>query len=512
MARILVVDDDPGQLELRKIILERSGHSVQAAADVQTARKMFAKSKPEAVVLDLRLPDTEDGLALVREFTGKTKVLVLSGAVEGMEGRPELKMIDELLGKPIRSESLLRTITRLITGAMLTFPLLASDAQVFRVSTPAETIAEVELSGKPGDLAEVRVDGVFTAHINTFLGGRRHVYPTFLGKLGYGEHRISVTGAELHSIKFQQGDPSGVVALAPVLFARENTIGKFTDVPLMVYAERIQENGQPVLQYTVIFSNEDGGTSTRALMARWGRTTDIEYVYKAYLKPDGALSRATIQSRGHEEIEYGGKYFGTHPMLIPVTDNNMVSGETSSSVRYQIAPVMVDLARTSREQVMDDRPWLYEVATEELKREEKLRPFGVIDAQKISDPRNYLYIEANVTNRDAGIAALVRLKNESRVRSSHLGREDYAIERSGWVRTTVELPPGTRPDQIAEIGFTCLVVRPARNQPLPVSGTCLVNRVNKAFFLGADYQPGAAVWRMEKPSAITSGESVMFAP
>ena len=41
--------------------------------------------------------------------------------------------------------------------------------------------------------------------------------------------------------------------------------------------------GRPLLQYTAIFSNEDGGTSTRALMARWGRTTDIEYIYRAWL-------------------------------------------------------------------------------------------------------------------------------------------------------------------------------------------------------------------------------------
>ncbi len=57
-----------------------------------------------------------------------------------------------------------------------------------------------------------------------------------------------------------------VIARAPVLFARENTVAYFSDVPLLVYAER---EGN-FLTYTVIFSNEDGGTSTRALMDRGG--------------------------------------------------------------------------------------------------------------------------------------------------------------------------------------------------------------------------------------------------
>ena len=89
-----------------------------------------------------------------------------------------------------------------------------------------------------------------------------------------------------------------------MFYARANTIGKFTDIPLVLYCERLSENGDPFLQYTLIFSNEDGGTSTRALMARWGRTTDVEYVYRAFLNADGSLRRATIQVEGHKEKEF----------------------------------------------------------------------------------------------------------------------------------------------------------------------------------------------------------------
>ena len=38
--------------------------------------------------------------------------------------------------------------------------------------------------------------------------------------------------------------------------------------------------GNRTIEYTMIWSNEDGGTNTPALMARWGRTTDIEWIYR----------------------------------------------------------------------------------------------------------------------------------------------------------------------------------------------------------------------------------------
>jgi hypothetical protein len=348
-----------------------------------------------------------------------------------------------------------------------------------------------------------------------FAGEMPYTYRVFLGELRAGEHTLQVERHEGYSARSAQvhvlgasfleiapGHPDyAAFAHAPVLFARQNTIGIFTDIPLLTYCERLQENGQPFLQYTVVFSNEDGGTSTRALMARWGRTTDIEYVYRAYLDPQGKVIRAIIQSRDHKDIEFNGPRMGRHPLLMPVTDNNMVAPEGPSAVRYQLAPILVDLSGSSREKVMEDHPVTWRVMTQELAREGKLRPFGAVDGQKISDPRNYLYIEANVTNNDSRIVAVVRLQGESRWRFADLGRFDYGIERSGWIQTAVELPPGTTPDRLAEIGFACRVETNKQ-----VSGVCGIELVSKAFFLNEDYRPGAPVWKISAPQKIPSGE------
>src|ERR1019366_1475583 len=108
------------------------------------------------------------------------------------------------------------------------------------------------------------------------------------------------------------------------------------------------------------------------------RTTDIEWVYKAFLKPDGSLHHASIQAAAHKEIAFKGKREGLHPLLLTATDNNNVAYDATSPVRYQIPPVLVDLSQHSREQVMDERPFSYRVMAKELAREEKLRSYGTV--------------------------------------------------------------------------------------------------------------------------------------
>lgn len=411
---------------------------------------------------------------------------------------------------------------------LIALPLIAESTYTFKVARTSEVVADLELSGgewsvegREAALADVRIDGAVSQNVMTYAG-TRHTYPLFLGVLQAGEHKLSVTqnsqygapGAklEVHGAKFREIARDSayypVLAYTPVLFARANTVGKFTDVPMIIYAERLVENGEPLLSYTVIFSNEDGGTSTRALMARWGRTTDVEYVYKAFLNPDGSLKRATMQGRGHQEVEFNGQREGSHPLMIPVTDNNMVSGEATSAIRYQIAPVEIDLTHHSRELIIDENPLAYRVMSQELLREGKLRPFGTVDGNKVSDPRNYLYIEAKIENQQSGVAAMVRLKGESNWRTSNLGREDYSMERSGWVRTTVELPPGTPAEQVDEIGFLCVVFR--NKEAIPTAGDCRIDDVSKAFKLDANYVPQASIFIHTGTAEIPSGQMISW--
>jgi CheY-like chemotaxis protein len=113
MPRVLIVEDNADTLALRKQIFESHGHEVAAASSAGHARELFQADHPEAVVMDLRLPDAEDGLALIREFRARSpqvRIVVVAGWLSDLEGRNESAMVDLAVQKPVRTEVLLRAI------------------------------------------------------------------------------------------------------------------------------------------------------------------------------------------------------------------------------------------------------------------------------------------------------------------------------------------------------------------------------------------------------------------
>jgi len=66
-AKILVVDDDPDILSLVRYNLEREGFSVLTAANGQDALQLVHSQPPQAIILDLMLPEV-DGLEVSRQI------------------------------------------------------------------------------------------------------------------------------------------------------------------------------------------------------------------------------------------------------------------------------------------------------------------------------------------------------------------------------------------------------------------------------------------------------------
>ena len=114
MARVLLVDDDAPALELRKLILEREGHDVSIATTPAAARKLFAETPPDTIVLDLRLPEPTDGLSLIRAFRSASpsvRIIALCGWPPDLEGTPESQMVNVVLAKPTRTATLISTLS-----------------------------------------------------------------------------------------------------------------------------------------------------------------------------------------------------------------------------------------------------------------------------------------------------------------------------------------------------------------------------------------------------------------
>src|SRR3546814_14609768 len=59
MARILVVDDEVGIRELLSEILYDEGHTVELAENAAEARAARLRTRPDLVLLDIWLPDTD---------------------------------------------------------------------------------------------------------------------------------------------------------------------------------------------------------------------------------------------------------------------------------------------------------------------------------------------------------------------------------------------------------------------------------------------------------------------
>ena len=66
-ARILVVDDNPQNLKLARLVLESSGHAVRGAADAEEALRLLDEELPDLILMDLQLPGV-DGLELTRRL------------------------------------------------------------------------------------------------------------------------------------------------------------------------------------------------------------------------------------------------------------------------------------------------------------------------------------------------------------------------------------------------------------------------------------------------------------
>jgi len=102
MARVQLIEDDESQIDVRRLILERAGHTV-----------VDDGSSIDAVVMDLHIPSLDAGLAKIRELsqTG-ARICVLSGFAHDLKGRPEEKLVDKVLTKPARTELLLQWLNR----------------------------------------------------------------------------------------------------------------------------------------------------------------------------------------------------------------------------------------------------------------------------------------------------------------------------------------------------------------------------------------------------------------
>jgi len=120
---ILVVDDEPDICSLVKEILDDEGFEVVAAENAQAAREARRARKPDLILLDIWMPDT-DGITLLKEWSENSNqsmpVIMMSGhgTVETAVEATRLGAYD-FIEKPLSTAKLLLTVRRALEAAQL---------------------------------------------------------------------------------------------------------------------------------------------------------------------------------------------------------------------------------------------------------------------------------------------------------------------------------------------------------------------------------------------------------
>ena len=169
MAQILVVDDEVGIRELLSEILEDEGHQVALAESAADARRVRERARPDLVLLDIWMPDT-DGITLLKEWAASGQlnmpVVMMSGHAT-IETAVEATRIGALdfLEKPIALQRLLATVKRAlrhpeaVPAPQLTLTALGRSAALAdakkRLAQLAQVAAPLMLRGERGMRAEL---------------------------------------------------------------------------------------------------------------------------------------------------------------------------------------------------------------------------------------------------------------------------------------------------------------------------------------------------------------------
>ena len=219
-------------------------------------------------------------------------------------------------------------------------------SRILEMSSPG---ADWGNRGREAAVANLILDGKPHQQVMLFAGAKRHTYRVSLGRSPGGPSRdpysSGMRGSRRQGPAWKRTHVEDRRNLPQQLGLRcvRLCAGAFREVeycravfrhPAAAVLRALRVDGEDTLQYTVIFSNEDGGTSTRALMGRWGRTTDIEYVYQTIHEVRnshraGTRITSTWSSRA--------VMTAIIRLLMPVTDNNMIAEAKDSPLQFRLA-------------------------------------------------------------------------------------------------------------------------------------------------------------------------------
>jgi hypothetical protein len=400
---------------------------------------------------------------------------------------------------------------RLAKGGYQTLPItVATSGEGTAVLTLSAETADWGIAARESVVVQYDVDGTPFGTIVVGEGEFTADYRVMLGDLADGEHTIGLR----HSKKLSPAADASVVLHAPaavtVLASTDpgydalrfapvlqgidrdlNAIGDHpgnavSDVPLLQYVRGVPGAGKTTYLYTMIWSNEDGGTGLYpdVLFSQWGRTTDIEGIVEVDVLDGGTLGE--IRFRPDESgvpALFSGAFFETHPILRTASKNGLIADDGDSTLRFFLAPFEFDDTAGARERGMDLDPSTYRIMAKEMIRELKTEEIPSATSKLLSDQRNYLFVEYDIDIDVSGrVLRAYAVVDGITYGSDHLQLAGGPLDPKvgdGKARTAIELPAGTTLADVTEFGM---------QGTQAMSGTLYAMDV---FMLDGDFLPGA---------------------
>ena len=158
MANILVVDDELGIRDLLSEILNDEGHQIELAENAAQARAARTRGRPDLVLLDIWMPDT-DGVTLLKEWSSSglltMPVIMMSGHAT-IDTAVEATKIGAMafLEKPITLQKLLKAVEQGLTKASARKPVVnaavaSNDLTLEAIMTGGTLPAPLDLGPQP---------------------------------------------------------------------------------------------------------------------------------------------------------------------------------------------------------------------------------------------------------------------------------------------------------------------------------------------------------------------------
>jgi len=175
---------------------------------------------------------------------------------------------------------------------------------------------------------------------------------------------------------------------SPYLVVRKDQLTeRQRDLPIGVaYSVMPTSQNSVKIRYTMFFSNETvqglGSTSKATSLARYGRRTDIEWIYDVEFDSEGRVISRHYQSGiigglGHSTKRFKGRFLpGTeHPIFFDIAKHNVFgtrgdfdSNGNPTRAAYHLIPREELPASGAREWWQWERPWIFDLNDRELRR------------------------------------------------------------------------------------------------------------------------------------------------